>query len=266
MRQLSGLRTRRIAGLVLLLAVGAALGISAGLRLPFVLTPTTPRSLSEVVLASPTISLGNGFPTGGVRGTVRIESKIQPRSLAVNLYSRRGGPPIPAKPSAPASERENVVLYLEGDFKTDGLTASLPRGDESVIRQVNETFVPHVLPIQSGSTVYFPNGDPFFHNVFSLSGAKSFDLGRYPKGQVRSVKFSRPGIVKLFCHIHSHMNAVIVVFDHPYFCVADAKGAFVMARLPAGQHTVVAWHERLKPQKKTVRVEPGENSTVDFVL
>jgi plastocyanin len=214
-------------------------------------------------------SAANGFPVGVLHGTVRIESKIQPRSLAVNLYSRRGGPPVPAKVTAPVNELENVVLYLEGDFKLAESHANRPAvADQAAptIRQVNETFIPHVLAVRAGSTVHFPNGDPFFHNVFSLSGVKSFDLGRYPKNQVRSVRFDRSGIVKVFCHIHSHMNAVILVFDHPYFSIADGKGNFSMNQLPAGSHTLVAWHERLKPQKKSLRIQPGTNPAVDFVL
>jgi plastocyanin len=222
-------------------------------------------AFSWAPLAMPN-SAANGFPSGSLHGSVRIESKIQPRSLAVNLYSRRGGLPIPPKASTSVNELENVVLYLEGDFKA---VSSQPRhleGENLMIRQVDETFVPHVLPIQAGTTVHFPNGDPFFHNVFSLSGAKSFDLGRYPKNEVRSVKFDRAGIVKVFCHIHSHMNAVVLILDHPYFCVADAKGAYSMSHLPVGQHTLVAWHERLKPQKKSVHIQPVENRSVDFVL
>lgn len=214
-----------------------------------------------------TLAASNGFGAASLRGVVRIESKIQPRSMAINFYSRRGGPAVAPRTTAPASELENVVVYLEGNLQS-AKVAPLHRraAADPTIRQVNETFVPQVLAIQAGDTVRFPNGDPFFHNVFSLSGARSFDLGRYPKNQVRSVKFNRPGIVKIFCHIHSHMNAVIRVFDHPYFCKADANGAFSMPPLPAGTYTLVAWHERLKPQKKTIRLQPGENSPVDFVL
>jgi len=214
--------------------------------------------------------LASAAPNGSfatVRGVVKIESKIQPKSHAINFYSRRGGPAVPPKPTAPVNELENVVLYLEGNFKAT--EAPFPRRTKAIeptIRQVNETFIPQVLAIQTGDTVHFPNGDPFFHNVFSLSGARSFDLGRYPKNQVRSVKFDRPGIVKIFCHIHSHMNAVIRVFDHPYFCKAGGNGAFSIPQVPEGTYTLVAWHERLKPQRKVIRVLPGENTSVDFVL
>lgn len=198
---------------------------------------------------------------------MKIESKIQPRSQAINFYSRRGGPAVPRKLTAPVNELENVVLYLEGTFKA--AEVPLPRRPaafEPTIRQVHETFVPPVLAIQTGDTVHFPNDDPFFHNVFSLSGARSFDLGRYPKNQVRSVKFDRPGIVKVFCHIHSHMNAVIRVFDHPYFCKARSNGTFSISQVPEGTYTLVAWHERLKLQRQVIRVQPGGNTSVDLVL
>ena len=208
--------------------------------------------------------LNGGFAT--VRGVVKIESKIQPRSHAINFYSRRGGPAVPPKPTAPVNELENVVIYLENLKATEAPFPRRPLAPEPTIRQVNETFVPQVLAIQTGDTVHFPNDDPFFHNVFSLSGARSFDLGRYPKNQVRSVKFDRPGIVKVFCHIHSHMNAVIRVFDHPYFCKADSNGKFSIPHVPEGTYTLVAWHERLKLQRQVIRVEPGETPSVDFAL
>jgi len=210
----------------------------------------------------------NGFPSGTIHGNVRIDSKIQSRSAAINLYSRRGGPPVPSRVLGPVNELENVVVYVERNSKAlEGKTRlATDTSPELSIRQVNETFVPHLLAIQVGSTVNFPNQDPFFHNVFSLSGAKNFDLGRYPMNQARSVHFNRPGIVKVFCHIHSHMNAVILVFDHPYFCVADAEGNYSIRDLPPGEYTMVAWHERLKPQKRTVKVQPGANTPVNIVL
>src|SRR5262245_8228284 len=238
-----------------LLAVGAlgfltALLSSAADRLPSMQSP--------LVFAAP----NGGFAT--VRGIVKIESKIQPRSVAVNFYSRRGGPAAPPKPTIPVNELENVVLYLETNFK--GPFPRRTTAVEPTIRQKDETFIPQVLAIQTGDTVHFPNDDPFFHNVFSLSGARSFDLGRYPKNHVRSVRFDRPGIVKVFCHIHSHMNAVICVFDHPFFCKAAGNGTFAISQVPEGTYTLVAWHERLKPQRQVIHVQPGEMPSVDFVL
>jgi len=149
--------------------------------------------------------------SAGIHGTVRIESKIQSKSLALNLYSRRAVSSANKKPQLPTNELENIVLYLEGRFSG----SYDPPEANPVISQADETFLPHVLPVICGTTVNFPNGDPFFHNVFSLSSAKSFDLGRYPKYQIRSVRFDRPGIVKVFCHIHSHMSAVVLVAMMP---------------------------------------------------
>ena len=212
-------------------------------------------------------SASNPSALGTIRGTVRIENKIQPRSIAFNLYSRRGKSPLINKPPVPVSELQNVVLYLEG--RSQNLEAASNEGlpqENPTIQQVNETFIPHVLPIRVGTTVDFPNGDPFFHNVFSLSSARSFDLGRYPKYQVRSVTFKRPGIIKVFCHIHSHMSAVILVFDHPYFSVANSAGSFRLRDVPPGTYDLVAWHERLKPQKKSVTIAPGAGVQVEMIL
>jgi plastocyanin len=240
-----------------LLVAGSVLGF---------LTACLSSSWGSLSISDPFAStvLNGGFAT--VRGVVKIESKIQPRSHAINFYSRRGGPAVPPKPTAPINELENVVVYLENFKATEAPFPRRPVAPEPTIRQVNETFVPQVLAIQTGDTVHFPNDDPFFHNVFSLSGARSFDLGRYPKNQVRSVKFDRPGIVKVFCHIHSHMNAVIRVFDHPYFCKADSNGTFSIPHVPEGTYTLVAWHERLKLQRQVIRVEPGETPSLDFAL
>ena len=207
--------------------------------------------------------------TGGIRGVVRIESKIHSRSFPLNLYARKGTVPLRNQPAAPVNEVENVVVYLDDNIPDAGEALSKPRapaGLQPAVRQLNEMFIPHVLPIIVGTIVQFPNEDPFFHNVFSLSGAKSFDLGRYPKSQTRSVRFNRPGIVKIFCHIHSHMNAVILVFGHPHFCVPEAKGSFNIDDIPPGRHTLVVWHERLKPYRQVINIAPGTHLTLDVVL
>jgi len=219
--------------------------------------------------------------TGEIHGIVRIQSRIQPKSMAISIYSRRSGSSVVASAPSPTNELENVVLYLEKDPRLGvstfdesqtadatllGTHASARGQPHPSIRQINETFLPHVLPILTGTTVEFPNGDPFFHNVFSLSSAKSFDLGRYPQGQARWVRFDKPGIVKIFCHIHSHMSAVVLVFDHPYFTVPSPKGEFVLGPVPQGNYTLVGWHERLKPVRKPITIGGNETSAVNLVL
>src|SRR5207302_4391177 len=104
----------------------------------------------------------------------------------------------------------------------------------AVMDQRNETFVPHLLAIMTGTTVDFPNSDHLYHNVFSLSKTKRFDLGRYAAGHSRPVRFDQPGIVRVFCDIHSHMNAFILVFSHPFFAVTDPEGRYRIDNVPPG--------------------------------
>ena len=130
--------------------------------------------------------------------------------------------------------------------------------------QDDERFAPHVLPVLRGTTVDFPNADDVFHNVFSLSSARTFDLGRYPKGSAKSVTFDRSGVVQVFCHIHSDMSAVILVLDNPYFAQPARTGHYAIEDVPPGEYTVVGWHERIKPVMRTVRVVAGETARLDF--
>ena len=134
------------------------------------------------------------------------------------------------------------------------------------MRQEDLTFVPHILAIPRGTTVEFPNGDGIFHNVFSLSKASSFDLGRYPKGSSRSVRFEQPGIVKVFCHIHSDMSGVILVLDNAFFAVPDETGHYAIEGVPPGEYRVMAWHERARPLERTVRIRSGQDSVADFSI
>ncbi len=161
---------------------------------------------------------------------------------------------------APESELRHVVVYVKDAPKT----AVTPMRAE--IRQRGENFVPRVIAVTVGSTVDFPNDDPIYHNVFSLSRTKTFDLGRFPQGKSRGQVFDKPGVVKVFCQIHSHMSATVMVFDHPWFAVPDESGTFDLPGVPLGQHQVTAWHERLGDTTQQLRVETGRPATIDFVL
>jgi len=132
--------------------------------------------------------------------------------------------------------------------------------------QHNETFVPHVLAILTGTTVDFPNSDPFYHNVFSLSKAGRFDLGRYAAGRSKSVRFDKPGIVRVFCDIHSHMNAYILVFSHPFFALTNADGRYGIDRVPPGTYNVIAWNEGTPSEPQSVTVPDGGAAELDFLL
>ncbi len=155
------------------------------------------------------------------------------------------------------------VVYLE----------TAPRGafeerepGRAVLDQRNETFVPHVLAVMAGTVIDFPNSDKTFHNVFSLSKAKRFDLGRYAAGRAKSVRFDRPGVVRVFCDIHSHMNAFVLVFSHPYFDVTDTDGRFRLDNVPAGTYTVVGWYEGEARTTRAATVPPGGVADLELVV
>jgi plastocyanin len=155
------------------------------------------------------------------------------------------------------------VVYLEsaprGAFEAN-------EGGRAKMDQRNETFVPHVLAIMTGTTVDFPNSDAFYHNVFSLSKPARFDLGRYATGKSRSVRFDKPGIVRVFCDIHSHMNAFILVFSHPFFTLTNADGHYSLENVPPGTYNVIAWNEGTSSEPKPVTVADGGMTELDFTL
>jgi plastocyanin len=196
-----------------------------------------------------------GQQPGSVRGRVSIGFPVTAKRAA-STYSRS----VPTVALAPESELRHVVIYLKDAPKT----TVAPMHAE--IRQRNENFVPHVIAVTVGSEVEFPNDDPIYHNVFSLSRVKTFDLGRYPKGKSRGERFDKPGVVKVFCQIHSHMSATVMVFDHPWFAIPDDQGVFDLSAVPPGVHQVTAWHERLGDTTLQLRVEPGRPAAIDFIL
>jgi hypothetical protein len=115
--------------------------------------------------------------------------------------------------------------------------------------------------------VDFPNNDRTYHNVFSLSKPKPFDLGRYAAGKSKSVRFDTPGIIRVFCDIHSHMSAFILVFAHRYFAVTDDEGRYRIESVPPGTYTVFAWNESLPLESRRVTVpESGGDVESNFSL
>lgn len=129
----------------------------------------------------------------------------------------------------------NVVVWLDVPSGPAGGPAPEP-----VLDQRNLQFFPQVLVVRVGTTVKFPNTDRVFHNVFSFKDGKQFDLGVYPVGAVKHVRFDRPGVSRLFCNIHPKMAAYVVAVDSPYFAMSDERGAFSI-QAPAGTYTYHAW-------------------------
>ena len=162
-----------------------------------------------------------------------------------------------------APDRRKSVVYLESAPRAAFDQAEPAR---AAMDQRNETFVPHVLAITAGTVVDFPNSDRFYHNVFSLSKAARFDLGRYAAGKSKSVRFNQPGIVRVFCEIHSHMNAFVLVFGHPFFSPTDNDGRYRINNVPAGTYNVIAWNEGRASDPKAVTIAAGGVAELDFTL
>jgi plastocyanin len=203
--------------------------------------------------------------TGRIVGTVEISSALTARRPRFRVYSDVGAGSVPATRQATdvTDEMRNVVVYVETATPA-GSSASTPA--PRVMAQANERFEPHVLPVVQGTRVEFPNRDNVYHNVFSLSSARTFDLGRFPKGSSKSITFDKPGIVQVFCHIHSDMSAVVVVLPNPLFASPDSSGQYVIDQVPPGEYTIIGWHERTKPSVQKVRVVAGQTTTIDFSL
>ena len=219
-----------------------------------------------------TVALVAGFTAPRLGGAARavdprvgsIRGRVELRSPDADAAPRPGVADLGTDPVYRARPRRDVVVYFETAPQAafeKGTTARL------TMSQTNETFVPHVLAMRVGTVVDFPNNDTIFHNVFSLSKAKRFDLGRYAKGQSKSVLFDEPGIVRVFCEIHSHMNAFVLVFAHRFFAVTDDKGRYRIDDVPPGTYTLVAWYEGSVRQTRSVTVpEDGGTIDADFAL
>lgn len=164
------------------------------------------------------------------------------------------------KDNKPTSDLGQAVLWLEG--------AHAPSGgiDTVAISTEDKQFVPRIVVVPVGSTVRFPNHDPFNHNVFSLSKEKSFDLGLYGRGDGRSVTFDRPGIIRVYCNVHAHMRAFVVVRESGLFAQPGSDGTFRFEQVPPGDYILHAWHERAKEVTLPVVVTSGSSPPLSLTL
>lgn len=185
-----------------------------------------------------------------VEGRVSLpRGPVAPQPAA--RYQIKAGSIAPA-PTAVA------VVYLEGKFN------SPPPSRPVVFGQRGYQFDQSILPVQTGTRVEFPNLDEDYHNVFSYSKTRRFDLGRYLKGETPpALVFDKPGIVRLFCEIHEHMRGAILVLDTPYFIRSSPDGAFRLAGLPAGSFVLKAWFDEKVVLEKPVTLKSGQTLRVD---
>ena len=207
-----------------------------------------------VVLLTAAVQTPAQRPLGSILGRVDISREVAAPARRPDVASLSS----PGPRDLPDLRRAVVYIETAPESAFDGREPRRARMD-----QRNETFLPHVLAVDAGASVDFPNNDSTYHNVFSLSKTKRFDLGRYARGQSRAVRFDRPGIVRVFCDIHSHMSAFVLVFSHPYYATTESDGRYRIDNLPPGTYTVSAWHEGAVRDTRPVTI-PAQGGPVDL--
>jgi plastocyanin len=222
-------------------AAGAASSSAATTAIPTTTAPTATRSPAAMT-------------TGTIMGTVTVPARPQRRTL--NRYAGSG--------DAAARTLQEVpnVVYLEGVVRG----APAARAARYEVAQQDTAFAPALIIVPVGGTVSFPNRDPFFHNVFSYSPTKRFDLGRYARGESKSVEFDRAGVSKVYCEVHQYMRAAVVAVENPFHAIVSDDGRFTIAGVPAGSYRLVVWDIERRPQEVDVTVTAGGTARVDVAL
>jgi plastocyanin len=202
---------------------------------------------------------------GTISGTVHAEGKPEAeQTVSGGKYESRKYKFVPLVDYAALRD---FVVYIEGPL---GLKAAGPGQTVTVdtrrIKQKGAVFAPHVLPVAAGTTVEWPNNDDIFHNVFSYSETKPFDLGLYKNPEVKKMPFDKPGRVDVFCSIHANMHCIVLVLENPYFSATDENGRYSIVKIPAGTYKIRAWHERLPSQVQEVVVPENGDVKLDFTL
>ena len=196
---------------------------------------------------------------GVVRGTVHVPSMEQ-EAPSPSAYAGRASS-LPTTTMTMHGAPGDAVVWLE---RVPASADTARAGPRPKLAQKDQCFQPRVLPIAVGTTVDFPNLDPIYHNVFSASPIKRFDLGKYPRGHSKSVTFDRAGLVNVYCDIHSHMEAFVLVLPTHVFTQADAEGAFSLPPVPPGNYTLHLWHPDLHEVKREVVVPADGDLALDL--
>jgi|KBSSwiStaDraftv2_1062776.scaffolds.fasta_scaffold234852_2 plastocyanin len=226
------------------------------------------RWLIILALSAP---LSGGWPQaargGTIAGWVRAEGKAGAGS-ASGTGGAYDGRKFKFVERVNYATMQDFIVYLEGVLSTPNPATTNTAVVETRrnITQKGARFTPRVLPVMVGTTVEWPNHDEIFHNVFSISEPKQFDLGLYKHPELKRVKFEHPGRVDAFCSIHTAMHCIILVLENPYFAATDSQGRYRIADVPPGTYKLKAWHERLPSQSRAIVVPADGIVQADFTL
>jgi plastocyanin len=196
--------------------------------------------MTRAAFCAAVVALSNvcSWPGAGaeIAGKIVLQKSVRRTTVTAAVYNLRTGVAehLPPEPRS-TNQFERVAVWLE----SDGVESVAPI--TKTIEQRNHRFEPQLVIVPKGSTVEFPNLDLVFHNIFSLSAARPFDLGYYPKGQSRQITFPRNGVVQVYCHVHSNMYAAIVVVSSRWATQPSSDGSFEWPDVPPGKYRLMAW-------------------------
>ncbi|MEZ5351320.1 MAG: hypothetical protein R2762_01685 [Bryobacteraceae bacterium] len=200
-----------------------------------------------------------------IYGRIHITRRLTRKRVSISNAAYQRGMAVDQNPGqGDDAEMARVAIFLEGGSTVLPLSP-FPAAPVK-LEQKGRRFEPEVALIPAGASVTFPNLDPIVHNVFSLSKPKSFDLGYYRQGQSRSVRFDRPGIVSVYCHLHPNMSAAVVVAPGPWLVQPDLSGAFRLTGIDPGKYTLVIWHKSAGFFRRGVAIEPGSRLIADVEI
>ena len=214
---------------------------------------------------------------GSLTGTIQARGKTENSESAGKYDSRK----FKFIERVNYEALRDFVVYVEGTSLANTSTNETPSPPldpstfvpipakiftKKLVAQKGAVFSPHINPIIRGASIEWPNEDEIFHNVFSISEAKEFDLGLYKKPDIKKVVFDKLGRVDVFCSIHSTMNCVVLVLPNKYFSVTDSKGRYLIPDLAPGKYEIRVWHERLPSLRRTVTIIDSKETNINFVL
>ena len=219
-----------------------------------------------VVGAKPLAKIAATFRAGGPERVTTPTKKLEDKGRQ---------PAVVGKDDEAELPKPKIATVLHGKLTIDG---KAPQGlgvvmmygaggakrtpKQRVIEQRDKSFAPHVMAVPVGSTVSFPNYDTLFHNVFSVSKAKAFDLGLYKSGEARDIKLDKPGVIRIGCNIHASMSAYIISVDAPHYVVVDPDGSFVFNTLLPGKYRAQVWLENaVDPLTTEIEIKEGDNQS-----
>ena len=212
-------------------------------------------SLRLILLA--TAMLSTLCEVASAQGTIEGRVELPKAGIAPVMTKRYE---VVTKGGVLATNPPLAIVYLEG------APAKGSRRQSVQVRQKEMNFIPTLLPIEVGTKVEFPNEDDTYHNIFSYSPAKRFDLGRYRPDErpIPSVVFDKAGLVTLRCDIHEHMRGLILVLDTPHFTMSRADGSYRLGGLPAGHYKLKVWLSSKRTLEQAVELKSGSTLRVDF--